>query len=65
METSNENLISLLVAKELEIKQMQLYIQQLETSYNDLAVKYNALVHKHYTKEKRRQIVYKLKSEEQ
>lgn len=63
METSNEQLVSLLVAKELEIKQMQLYITQLETSYNDLAVKYNELVHKHYTKSKKQTIGYKRKDE--
>jgi hypothetical protein len=59
MEKNNEELVTLLISKELEIKQMVLYIQQLETSYNDLTVKYNDLVHLHYTKVKRKQIGYK------
>jgi len=64
METSNETLISLLAAKELELKQMVLYIQQLESSYNSLAIKYNKLMQKHYTKAKRTQIGYKQKSQQ-
>lgn len=54
---TNETLISLLAVKELEIKELNVYITQLETSYNDLANKYNKLVEKYYAREKKRQNV--------
>ena len=52
--TTNEELISLLVAKELEISEMRLYINQLESSYNDLVIKYNKLNEKFYSRDKKR-----------
>lgn len=59
MEASNEVLISLLASKELELKEMHLYIRQLESSYNDLAIKYNKLLETHYAKKKRSVVGFK------
>jgi len=58
-QTYVENLISLLVNKEQEIKDLMLYIKQLEKAYKELALKYNDIVKKYYTKNKRTIIGYK------
>ena len=52
--TSNEQLVSLLIVKELEIKELKLYITQLEETYNTLCDRYNELMHLHFSKEKKR-----------
>ena len=51
--TSNEQLISLLIAKELELKETTLYLRKLEETYNELCEKYNELMHLPYSKDKK------------
>lgn len=52
MET-NDVLISLLAVRELELKELHIYLSQLEAEINSLTVKYNKLYVLHYTKEKK------------
>jgi len=56
MEKANETLISLLAVRELQIKELENYIIQLETNLNDLAIKYNDLQSLYYAKKKRTEI---------
>lgn len=61
METSEEKLLSLLIDKERELKELQTYVLQLEQAYNSLAIKYNKLNEKYYSRDKkqRNQIGFK------
>lgn len=59
MENNETILLSLLSAKENELKEMLLYIRQLESSYNDLAEKHNKFVEKYYAKSKRKVVGFK------
>jgi hypothetical protein len=53
MDTTNETLIGLLAVRELQIKELENYIIQLETNLNDLAKRYNELSALYYSKKKR------------